>query len=379
MKGKTDDEQDVFDNLMSFYLAKKKIANELPVFSLSLFEKKAFKQQYDMDVYKAFEIYIKDLEKEERFNTADSYYYTMTSLMRFMPTLEFLDITPDFLNSYEKWMLNQNRSDSTIGIYTRSLRAIYNRAIEDGSISRDYYPFGRNRFQPPTSANIKRALTGPEFARFHRYTPEPGSFDDRAKDYFIFSLQCNGINFSDLLRLKFTNIFDDKIVFYRKKTKRATRSKPKPIIAMITYEMQRIMDKWGNKDQAPGNFIFPLLTNEMTEAQQHREIQMFLRITNKHLNKIGKVLKFRMDLTTYTARHTFGTFLKRDKVDISYIQAALGHSSPITTEKYLDSLDDDKRKEVTNSFLEFMHHEVLKSFASGVEVPQPKVKAAPKE
>jgi integrase/recombinase XerD len=63
-------------------------------------------------------------------------------------------------------MLRKNISKTTIGLYVRSLRCIFNEAIEDGIIKRDRYPFGRRRYQVPTSRNIKKALTLEDVSKF---------------------------------------------------------------------------------------------------------------------------------------------------------------------------------------------------------------------
>jgi hypothetical protein len=48
-------------------------------------------------------------------------------------------------------------SKSTIGIYLRPLRAIYNEAIEAGFAKGDKsYPFGRRKYQIPSGRNVKK-------------------------------------------------------------------------------------------------------------------------------------------------------------------------------------------------------------------------------
>ena len=55
---------------------------------------------------------------------------------------------------------------------------------------------------------------------------------------------------------------------------------------------------------------------------------------------MGKELKININLTTYVARHTFATVLKRSGVDIGIISESLGHSDLKTTQIYLDSFEN---------------------------------------
>lgn len=48
-------------------------------------------------------------------------------------------------------------------------------------------------------------------------------------------------------------------------------------------------------------------------------------------------------MTTYVARHSFATVLKREGVSISIISEAMGHRDVATTEIYLDSFYDEQK------------------------------------
>ncbi len=57
--------------------------------------------------------------------------------------------------------------------------------------------------------------------------------------------------------------------------------------------------------------------------------------------------------TTYVARHTFSTVLKRSGASTEYIQEALGHSDVKTTENYLDSFEKEIKKEHASRLTSF--------------------------
>ena len=87
--------------------------------------------------------------------------------------------------------------------------------------------------------------------------------EQRARDYWLFSYFGNGMNAKDIACLKNKNINDSYVIFDRSKTERAMRSEPKPITVFLTDDMKAIIEKWGNKDKSPGNFIFPVLEAEL--------------------------------------------------------------------------------------------------------------------
>jgi integrase/recombinase XerD len=71
------------------------------------------------------------------------------------------------------------------------------------------------------------------------------------------------------------------------------------------------------------------------------------------LVKIRKKLKIEKRLTTYVARHTFSTVLKRSGVSTEFIQESLGHTNIMTTEKYLDSFEKEVKRDFVRNLTAF--------------------------
>lgn len=59
--------------------------------------------------------------------------------------------------------------------------------------------------------------------------------------------------------------------------------------------------------------------------------------------------------TTYAARHSFSTIMKRTGEPISFIKDALGHSTETMTESYLDSFEDKVKLEYADLLTSFPH------------------------
>jgi integrase len=301
------------------------------------------------NVFVVFEAKIKSLMDTGQINTSDYYKYSKDSVLNFLnkskkknetPSLKFVDITVDWLNKYQKWLLVQKNNYTTISMRMRALRTIVNEGKEQGFISESQYPFGEKKYSIPTSTGRKLALTLGQIGEVMKY-PLNSETELRCRDLWFFSYLCNGINIIDLLKLKFSDINNDEISFYRQKTLNRSKNKKK-IEATLLPQMKEIIDKWGNKDRKPSIFIFPFLTDGLSPIDEQRIVKNVTRLINKKMNEIGTSLKIG-NISTYAARHSFATVSKRSGVNVAYIAESLGHTDIKTTEHYLDSFEKEER------------------------------------
>jgi hypothetical protein len=119
-------------------------AKALSVFSFDLFEKKLMRQSGEGDnVFHHYQQAIRELTNNDQLGSASSYYLSMKSIKAFIEHetqktpeyLSFSTITPTWLNQYEKFMVQtKGNSLTTVSIYGRALRAVFNRAIKDNDI-----------------------------------------------------------------------------------------------------------------------------------------------------------------------------------------------------------------------------------------------------
>ncbi|RPE13436.1 site-specific integrase [Chitinophaga lutea] len=319
--------------------------NRFPIFRLP-------KPESDT-ILAVFLYYISKLLNEHRIRTAVHYQTTYNILARFSGNVRFVDINVSYLKRFEAWMLEHGYSKTTVGIYTRCLRATFNEAIFQGIIKRENcYPFGRRLYQPPSSRNIKKALTLEDVSKIYYYQPE-NERERKAKDFWLFSYLANGINPTDIMHLRYKNIDGDYLVFERAKTVNSTRLDPRPITVFISEDMQRIIDYWGNKDKSQENYIFPWMEHNVTPLRQVELCELFVQAINDWMAKIRKKLGIEKKVTTYVARHTFSTILKRSGVSTEFIQESLGHTSMKTTESYLDSFEKSVKKEYSQRLVAF--------------------------
>lgn len=295
-------------------------------------------------VYAAFERTIEDLTEKGRIGTAQSYKEARSSLMKYRKKLLFTDVTVSFLEGYEHWMKDENkRSLTTVGIYLRALRAILNAARTEGLTNAEY-PFGKNKYQIPSGVNVKKALRMSDIEKIYHYEPATPN-EEYARDMWVFSYLCNGINMKDLANLKFSNINGQTMEWVREKTARSTRQNQKRIVAILTPELVAIINRWGNESKNPDHYIFPILAKTISPESKQKRVKQFTKTVNKYIGIIAEELGIEQKVTTYTARHSYSTVLKRSGASIEFISESLGHNDLKTTENYLDSFEIELKVE----------------------------------
>ena len=76
------------------------------------------------------------------------------------------------------------------------------------------------------------------------------------------------------------------------------------------------------------------------------------RCLGKHdLKTLGKKADIAEKLTTYVARHSYATIMKKSGISNTVISEAMGHDSEKTTKIYLDSFENNILDEASKSIL----------------------------
>jgi integrase/recombinase XerD len=345
-KRKTDKQKEIKTKVEYFETKANDVINLLAVFSFDAFEEHFLDQRNTADsVSFAFDKYIANLKLENRIGTLVTYECAKKSIEKFNKNLTFAEITPNLLKRYENFMINKGSSISTVGIYLRSLRAVYNLQNIDVSV----YPFGqgKNKYTIPTSKNTKKALTLDEIGKIYNFKGEMSRTKEMAKDYWLFLYLCNGMNVKDFCLLKWADIKGNMLTYKRAKTLRSQRES-KNIAVALKPETMDIIKKWGQPSVNKDAFIFPHLNSKMNEIQKMAIYKQLTKIINKYIKQIAKELEIDKNVTTYFARHSFATVLKRSGAKIEMISELLGHSNVGVTESYLDSFENDQIQKETD-------------------------------
>ena len=344
--------------LLEYETRANKIAKDMTVFSMVKFETKLFRKSSDKNNLKYyFDLIIDKNIKDKKIGTAESYKYTFNSLLKFADAkksikaeqLTFSMITSDWLKEYQSFMLQNNKSYTSIAIYTRTLRAVFNIAIQDNDISSDIYPFGKDKYKIPRTKKVKKALNSKELKTLFDAVPTNDN-EQQAKDFWFFSYTSNGMNFKDIALLKYSDIKDDKFSYYRAKTFDKSLEKTQ-IIIYLTDFTNAIIQKYGNKSKS--GFVFDIIKMTDSSEIQYKKIKNFTRLINDHIKRIAKNNDLPTDISTYWARHSFATNSLRKGASMEFISEALNHSDLNVTKNYFAGFEDEAKKAFANSLLDF--------------------------
>lgn len=250
-------------------------------------------------------------------------------------------IDRDYLNSFDAFLIQRGNNNNSRATKFSVLRAVYNKARLDGIRMPDIDPF--DAFKPGRlwKATRKRALNKLDVVRIMNlnieFSSNPYSLSF-ARDIFVFSYLIGGINFRDIATLKSSNIIEGRVCYCRHKT-------GKELGFVLQPSALKILRCYRQDDGDGNQYIFPILDyrRHITNLQIHNRLHKVLGHVNRNLKKVAAMVGIECSMTTYVARHSFATVLKREGVSISIISEAMGHRDVATTEIYLDSFYDEQK------------------------------------
>lgn len=228
----------------------------------------------------------------------------------------------EMMEALQAFLRGQGLSMNSISFYIRIVRAVYNRAVGQG-LCDDRQPFQHCFTGSQTTA--KRALTLDEVRRIKQVRPTDED-EEFARDLFLLSFYTRGMSFVDLAYLRKDAIHDGTLTYIRRKTGHT-------LTMRWEAEMQRIADRH------PSNtcYLLPIIrTAGPHERSQYRTVQ---NRVNRHLKLVAGKAGIRQTLTMYCARHSWATIAREQKMPVSVISHAMGHTNERTTEVYLKGVD----------------------------------------
>lgn len=259
--------------------------------------------------------------------------------------IPFSEIDVAWLNKYEKWLRAKGNKETTISLLFRTLRSAYNKAIKAKCARKSDYPFEDYKINKFDTTTQKRAITKTDVLKFKTEVQPAGKrqYMELSRDIFLFSYLCGGINFTDIANLTSENIQDNRLHYIRQKTK-------KPIKIGIPQEAMQIIEKYSKESRG---YLFPILDSQIhkTALQKQNRIHKLLGKINKNLKLLAVQVGVETNITTYVARHSFASVLKKSGVNIALISEVLGHSDLATTQIYLDSFDNEQIDEAMKNLL----------------------------
>ena len=304
-----------------------------------------------------WESVIKDLRAENRIGTAASYENALNKFKKFMKDrpIPIRQISQLTFEKFRIFMVQSGQSTNGVGIYLRSMSAVYGRAVKRKLVKPAEDP--RVGFKVKTAKTPKKAIKQEEMRLLANLDLSDNPFVEESRDLFLFSYYCQGMNFKDMCMLRWDeNIVGDRIFYSRGKTLDLFNILIRPQSNGKLLEKQRKileekLESGQIKNDLAKKLVFRVFDHLTEKEMKSLSVQAKVRkqrakVINAHIRKLAAA-HFLYDpaqiklLSFYSARHTYATVLLKLNAPISLISQALGHADTRTTQVYLDSFSSE--------------------------------------
>ena len=319
---------------------KKQAENE--EFTADSFLSEKSKQARPMQTVETFyQNLISELRAAGKIGNSYAYLNSYNSLKAFNEgkrlSYMFSAVNAEFLQEYEAWLRQRGCRETTLSYLFRTLRSAYNKAVAQKVAKAGHSPFDEFKVGKFNTNTVKRALRKEDVLRILSVDTRQGTALCRlAQDVFAFSYLCAGMSFVDIANLTQANIQDGALVYERQKTHRLVH-------IPLSDEAKAIIVRYDEHCQRAG-YLFPILDKyrHVSPMQKNNRVRKVCHQVNQELRRIASKAGIHSEVTTYVARHSFATVLKRSGVNISLISEALGHADLATTQIYLARFEDSQ-------------------------------------
>jgi integrase len=262
--------------------------------------------------------YVNSLKQSGRSGAHKNYAVALRRLKEYAgETMPFENVTPAFLERFEKYLSGGGTGQRGISLYMSCYRKVFNEAkakLNDddrGVVVVKNYPFAK--YKVPAIPESKEKAAGLDIVKhLYNYTPK-GIEAELAKDMFFLSFYLIGINAVDIYSLK-SEIKNGRITYQRSKT-RGKRQDNAEISVRIEPEALAIISKYRDEK---GERLFNL-------HRRYKSIQNFNKALSNGFIDIRKDLGVE-NLTFYSARHSWASIASNDcDISDSKIARCLNH------------------------------------------------------
>ena len=290
-----------------------------------------------------------DLKQSGRVGNSIVYKCAINKLKTFWEksSLPINNFNYKLLTDFNNYMLKEGLKINAISNYMRTIRAIYNRAIKDGLISQNEYPF--SMFKIKNERTASRALTLDEMRRFVMLDIANGSSTQYWRDLFLLSFYLIGINYADMFTLKYDNVVNGRVVFRRLKTGKIYSIK-------LHEHAELIINRYRHTNTFKNDFLLPTIKQVDDLIKLKADINQARKISNKHLTMVAGKCNIDKKITTYYARYTWANIARQLGYSKDMIAEALGHEyGNRVTSIYLDSYDAKMIDDMNNAVIKVVN------------------------
>ena len=208
-----------------------------------------------------------ELNKIGKVRTADTYRNALGSFERFLndrADIPLEDMDSNLMIAYESWLKGTGICPNTSSYYMRNLRAIYNRAVEQGFVTQQN-PF--KHVYTGIDKTKKRAVSLDVIREIRdlKLTKKSLIF---ARDIFLFSFYTRGMSFVDMAFLKKKDLQNGILTYRRNKTGQ---------LLLVKWEkpMQELIDKYDTFDTP---YLLSVIRNNGVDEWHNTRMRLIVSI-----------------------------------------------------------------------------------------------------
>lgn len=308
-----------------------------------------------------FRTQIEQLRREGKYGTAATYESALTAFCKFAGDRRYLldELTPQTVLAFRRFLLREGLQGNTVTFYLSKLRALYNRAVQEGFAPKGADPFAGVSFR---IEKTRKLAVGDDVLRLVARAELPERYA-RARDLFLFSFYCRGMSFVDMAYLRQEDIRGGAIYYRRRKTGQL-------FSVRILLPLQAIIDRY-RELCAPR--VLPILMfrdgdgrwrpyeynageyprREEYEQMLYERYRYYRSLYLHRLRTLSERLGLEERLTFNMARHTWASRARREGIGMAVISEGLGHTSEKTTRIYLEELESRRIDEANRIVTDF--------------------------
>lgn len=296
-------------------------------------------------IYSIWDEYLKTKREEGKAGSARCSGDVKSRFIKDMgESVALTDIDRNFVQRWVRSMKKGGLSTTTIAIDLRTFRTIVNIAIERGLINGNTKEMFKDTGYNKVCSRKHEFLDVATMRKLYNFWEADKAVDADGKELFLprekhaifrdlglflFMYLGDGQNLADTLRLTYDGWYfathGKQLRFLRHKTRDRNESASE-VIFPVTPELQKIIDKYGNKPEQ-GKRVFPIMSEFITPEKEVWVIQRYNRYIREHMAKIAELLGMEQCPTATWARHSFATNLNNSgAVPYKYISDSMGHS-----------------------------------------------------
>ena len=275
------------------------------------------------------ELYLSSLKTAGKYNQYTADKPRVKHFRDFLKRdIAFQEIEVSTLEAFKSYVKNTLKlSERSAMNHLSMVRSVFSHAKRDKLIKADSSPFGKGKMIIKFPETGKVGLNPAEIKRLE--TVELSERPSHCRNLWLFAYYFAGMRVSDVLRLRWSDIQDGRLIYVMGKNDKVGTLK-------VPEKANQILTQYEPSKRHKDDFIFPELKDVDSKNQFvfERTIAFKTSAIDKCLKKdVAPAAGITKKLTMHIARHSFASEAG-DKISIQMLQKLYRHSNITTTVGY---------------------------------------------